>query len=103
MAMEIYYLTESVMTATPATDREGEVHTYIHGKGDELLFAETPDGYINRNHLTPYFVREYGYRRESDARRNWSFKHPENNYAWRTESSIIRVLVRKDNKVVFLP
>lgn len=103
MAMEIYYAVQSITTATEINENfHGEVHTCIYGKGDYKLFYETPDGWNNCNLLAPYFVRQYGYKRECDARRNWCYKNPENSRYWRTETKIVRLWVRKDNTVHIL-
>jgi hypothetical protein len=100
MAREIYYLIESISTATDRNQNfAGETHLYYHGKGDELLFAETGTAYADTNLLTPYHIREYGYKRECDARRNWSYNNPENSKYWQTETRIVRAWVRKDNQV----
>lgn len=56
--------------------------------------------YVKTNIMTPYFVRKYGYKTKADAKRNWSYRNPENTRYWRTESHIIRVWVRKDGKVM---
>ena len=102
--MEIYFLTQNVSKATANNQSYcGETHTYIHGKDEYLLFADTRDKFVARNLLTPYFVRQYGYKRECDARRSYSYTHPENTEYWRTESRIIRVWVKKDNTVAILP
>ena len=99
MEREIYYLTQNISTATAQNmSFGGEVHTYIHGKEDKLLDAEG-NRYVNVHLLTPYYVREYGYKTEAEAKRNWSYRNPENTKYWRTESSVIRAWVRKDNKV----
>ncbi len=100
MAREMYYLVQSISTATERnTNFAGECHLYYHGKGNELLFAETGLAHIDFDNLTPYFVREYGYKRLCDAERNWSYKNPENDKYWTTEVQIVRAWVRKDNRV----
>ena len=100
MARELYYLVESISTATDRNENfAGDVHLYYHGKGDELLYADTPDKYINTNKLTPYFVREYGYKRPCDAKRCFSYTHPENSKYWKTEVRIVTAWVRKDGRV----
>ena len=104
MARELYYLVESVSTATPGNKNfDGEVHTHIYGKSDYTLFRETPDGWCNCNLLAPHWIREYGYKRECDARRNWCYKHPQNDEHWKTETRIITAWVRKDGKVLLTP
>ena len=102
MAMEIYFLVKNIATATVQNVNSGEVHTYIHGKRDEMLYADAGN-YLQYNLLTPYFVRQYGYKTERDAKRNWSYRNPENDKYWKTETSIIRVWVRHDNKVLLDP
>ena len=104
MARELYYLVESVSTATPKNENfDGQVHTHLFGKGEIALFAETGSAFCDKNLLTPYFVRQYGYKRECDARRNWSYKHPQNDEYWKTETRIITAWVRKDGKVLLTP
>lgn len=104
MAREIYYLVQSISTATVRNvNFAGEVHTYIHGKNDELLFAETGSAFIDRNFLAPYWVRKAGYKRLCDAKRNYSYTHPDNSKAWSTEVRIVRAWVRKDNRVFIEP
>ena len=90
--MERYYLVKTVSKATPANHSYGgETHTYIHGKDGFLLFADTKDPFVNRDCMTPYFVRQKGFTKESDARRAYSFKHPENTEYWRSTAEIIAV------------
>lgn len=97
---EIYYAVESLMTANYANENPDEFRIYIHGKEDMMLFSDgEPTGWGNRDNLSAYFVRKYGYKSESDARRNWSYKHPENTKYWQTETRIVRLWVRKDGKV----
>ena len=104
MAREIYYLVQNICTATARNENfAGEVHSYIHGKGDYLLFMETPDGWRNFNLLAPYWVRKYGYKRECDAKRCYTYTHPENSKYWSSEVKIIRAWVRKDNRVFLEP
>lgn len=100
MAREMYYLVQSISTATERNENfAGEVHCYIHGKSDKLLQAETGSAFYDTNLLTPYFVRQYGYVRECDAKRCYSYTHPENSKAWTTEVNVVRAWVRKDNRV----
>ena len=103
MAREIYYFSQNISTATAQNmSFGGEVHVYIHGKEDTLMLAEGNE-YVKTNLMTPYFVRRYGYKTEADAKRNWSYRNPENTQYWRTESRIIRVWVRKDGKIWLEP
>lgn len=101
MAREIYYLVQKISTATVRnTNFAGEVHTHIVGKCDETLFAETGSAFCDKDFLTPYFVRKYGYKRMCDAVRNWVYKNPDvDRPYWESEVKIIRAWVRKDNKV----
>lgn len=107
MAREIYFLIQKISTATERnTNFEGEVHTHIVGKDDYALFRETSDTdvYGNFNFLTPYFVREHGYKRQCDAKRNWTYKHPDvDEPYWSSDVRIVRAWVRKDGKVCIEP
>ena len=94
MKMERFYLVKSVSTATADNmSYYGETHTYIKGKDEYLLFADTKDKFVARYLLTPYFVRQYGYTRKCDAKRAYSFTHPENTEYWKTTAEIITVEV----------
>lgn len=92
--MERRYL---VKTTTRATEQNtfcpGAVHTHIFGKAEEMLFANTGDPWIDRDNLTPRFVLEYGYKRESDAKRAYSYKNPERSVYWQERPEIIEVEV----------
>lgn len=102
--MEKYYLVKTESKATPKNGSYfGETHTYIHGKDGYLLYADTRDEFVKRDLLTPYFVRKYGYTRECDAKRCYSYTHPENTEYWRTTATIETYVVRKDGKIVYLP
>lgn len=103
--MEKYY---AVMEKMAATDRNtnfaGEHRTAIIGKYNKLLLHEgDKSGWLDRNLLAPYWVREYGYKRPCDARRNWTYNHPENSKYWSSEVSIVTLWVRKDNTVTLIP
>ena len=95
MKMEKFYFVKSVCKATPNNKSyRGETHTYIHGKDEYLLFADTSDEFVRRDLMTPYFVRQYGYKRECDARRSYSYKHPENTEYWESTADVISVEIR---------
>ena len=95
--MERFYLVKSVCKATANNmSYGGETHIYIHGKEDYLLFADTRDKFVARDLMTPYFIRKYGYKRECDARRSYSYKHPENTEYWRRTAEIIAVEIHNE-------
>ena len=96
--MLTYYLVKSTHTATPKKAyRYGDTETYLIGKGDLTLYAQgTFHGWCDTNLLTPFFVKEYGYMRESDARRNWSYRHPENSDWWTTTVEIVPIHIDLD-------
>ena len=92
--MEKRYL---VKTVTRATEQNvfnpGAVHVHIFGKAQEMLYANTGDPWIDRDYMHPYFVLEYGYKRECDARRAYAFKNPERSEYWQERPQIIEVEV----------
>ena len=97
--MERFYLVKSICKATAQNmSFGGETHTYVHGKDEYLLFADTPDKFVARDLMTPYFVRKYGYKRECDAMRAYSYKHPENTEYWNSTAEIIAVEIHKDGR-----
>lgn len=101
--MERFYLVKSVCKATANNQSYGgETHTYIHGKDEYLMFADTPDKFVSRDLMTPYFVRKYGYKRECDAKRAYSYTHPENTEYWKSTAEIIAVEIHKDGRGEYL-
>ena len=101
--MERFYLVKSVCKATANNQSYcGETHTYIHGKEEYLLLADTRDEFVARDLMTPYFVRQYGYKRECDAKRSYSYTHPENTEYWRSTAEIITVEIHKDGRGEYL-
>jgi len=95
--MERLYLVKSIKTATANNQSYSgnETHTYIYGKDQYLLFADTRDKFVARDLLIPYFVRKYGYERKCDAKRAYSYTHPENTEYWNTKVEIITVEVHE--------
>ena len=95
--IERYYLVKTITKATEQNEHfKGAVHTHIFGKDGEMLFAETGDTWIDRDCMTPYFVREYGYKRECDARRSYAYKNPERSIYWQERPEIITVEIHND-------
>lgn len=93
------YLVKTVSKATANNQSYGgETHTYIHGKDEYLLFADTRDKFVARDLITPYFVKEYGYKRKCDAKRAYSYTHPENTEYWRSTAEIVHVQIWNDGK-----
>lgn len=97
--IETYYFVKEVSTATPENKNfAGQVHTYIKGKDNFRLFEDVPDGWYNKD-LTdcPYCIREYGYKRICDAKKNYTYKHPENSWSWTTKVKIVSIDIQKDS------
>jgi hypothetical protein len=93
------YLVKTVSKATANNQSYcGETHTYIHGKDEYLLMADTRDKLVARDLMTPYFVKQYGYKRECNARRAHSYTHPENTEYWNSTAEIIAVEIWNDGK-----
>ena len=101
--VETYWFVKTVSKATAKnTNFAGEVHTYIFGKEDFRLFEDVPGGFFNKD-LTnaPYCIVEHGYKRPCDAKRSYSFKHPQNDEAWRTTVKLVSLDVQKDENGVY--
>lgn len=102
---DTYYIVVEVSTATDRNQTHKEGHRTVHyyGKGDKCLYAEnTYHGWNDKDLMTPFFIREYGYRRESDAARNWTYKHPENSPYWESFCYIRPVEIHNNGTTEYL-
>lgn len=95
--IETYYFIKSISTATETNPSfAGEVHIRVSGKGEEDIFCETPDGWYNKDFtMYAYGIMEYGYKRLCDAKRSYSYKHPQNDQHWTTTVKIVTFDVQK--------
>lgn len=95
--IETYYFVEEVSTATPENKNWlGHVHTYIKGK-DYNIYVDVPDGWHNRDlRNCPNCIKEYGYKRACDAKRNWTYRNPQNDDFWKTTVKIVSFSIRMD-------
>lgn len=93
----IKYLVKSVSRATDANKNfKGVVTTDYIGKGDKCIGTDNPNLWHvpivnNPAEIGTYWLDEYGYNRECDAKRCWSYKNPENNNSWQTRVEIVAV------------
>ena len=96
--IETYWFVKSVSTATPENENfAGQVHTYIIGKDNFHLYEDVPGGWYNRDYTNcPYIIHEYGYKRACDAKRTYSYKHPQNDEYWNTKVQIVSLDIQKD-------
>lgn len=91
---EIRYIVKSKLTATEANQNfKGETAFYYHGKGDYVLASWHKDGWYNHK-AARYELLEYGYKREHDAKRNWSYNNPQNDKHWTTEVEILKIHIK---------
>ena len=73
--MEKRYIIKKVIKASDNNENfKGEIHTYYYGKEDKIIAAQGTT--CVDNDLTDYYIKEYGYKRIYDAKRNWSYKNP---------------------------
>lgn len=90
---ERYFLVYVKSKATPENPNfAGKVNKYIYGKGDELLFTdstEITDHFNGFNKLWASDIREYGYKRRQDAKRCYSYTHPDNNGYWTSRAYVV--------------
>jgi len=84
------YIVKIVSTATAENKNfAGEVHTYWNGKNDTLLGADA--GTWLQIPLYNGMIKENGYSRLCDAKRNWGYRNPQNDKNWTTEVEIVEV------------
>ena len=92
----IYYLVKSVSTATEGNPNfKGSVVTHYNGKKDFCFKRSTTGNYsdyaTDYDGISKFNLASYGYKSEAQAKRCYSYKHPENSKNWTTEVSIICV------------
>lgn len=83
--MKRYVVKETSVGTEENPNFAGEVQVWLHGVGDNLLSAR------EFNRLSDWFIREFGYARKCDAKRNWSYKNPENDNYWQSTVEIIEI------------
>jgi hypothetical protein len=91
----VKYLVHSTSVATEKNKAFfGETEESYHGKGNVLcgLYVYSGDEIKRVKKFIPeYDARHYGYDSVSMAKRNWSYKNPENNPFWETTVEIIAI------------
>lgn len=88
-----YYFVKIVATATAENPtRAGEVTTYIYGKEETLMSCDSKDPWFKKDNFDSfYFIREYGYKHESHAKRAYVYKNPTHNEYWNETVEIVSV------------
>lgn len=86
----VKYIIKITSVATPENPSfAGKTCTYFYGKGGVTLGA---DDEWNKMPLWENGVRLHGYDRLCDAKRNWSYKNPENTKYWKSTAEIMEVI-----------
>lgn len=87
------YLVKKTCIATDKnrTYKEGCKVTYFTGKGGKLIGC-TGTPYL-RQTLLKCLIKEYGYKREGDAKRSLGYRNPEVTEYWNSTAEIITVTV----------
>lgn len=95
--MKKYIVKEDSVATAENKNFAGETQIAYFGKEDTCLGAEGThiDRYCptSQTGLNMYMVKEYGYDTEAQARRNWTYRNPENSKWWKSTVSIIAVEV----------
>ncbi len=81
--MKIYVVKETSVGTEENPNFAGKIEVSFHDIGDNLILARDYDG------LPEWFIREFGYIRKCDAKRNWAYKNPENDNYWQSVVEII--------------
>lgn len=87
-----YYLVRETCTATEKNRPfKNEVITYWYGKGDGCIrreaFISSEYDYDDTDWSLPY----YGYKRECDAKRNYTYRNSSSSEYWKCEVDIVEV------------
>lgn len=86
------FFVKSVSYATAQNHNfAGAICTIIKGKAENCVYSNhTQDSSFNQD-FSYYLAREYGYKRACDARKSYSYRHPQNDEYWQTEVEIISI------------
>ena len=89
--MKRYFVKETSISTENNPRGANHISVTLFGKGDEMLKHESTFPGSDNFDLMWFKAEEYGYKRLSDAKRNWSYKNPQNDKMWRSKVEIIEV------------
>ena len=92
--MKRYLVVETSKATEQNPNFAGTEVTYTLGVGDYVIGIEgsyCEKSHMERQPIRGWDVMEYGYKRMCDAKRNWTYKNPENNKYWQSTTEIIEV------------
>ena len=91
--MAIYLVKHTSIATDENSNFAGKVAITYNGIGDRILacYGSYFEATHNTRELTPYMVETFGYLRECDAKRNWTYKNPENTKWWKSTVEIVDV------------
>ena len=71
----------------------GQESITYHGIGDRTIahIGSHAEAIHEVSELNQYMIETFGYLRECDAKRNWSYKNPENSKYWKSTAEIVDV------------
>lgn len=88
----VKYIVKLTSVATPENESfAGETCVYYYGKGGITLGVEGDHAVWSKMPLWEGGIRLHGYDRLCDAKRNWSYKNPENTKYWKSTAEIMEV------------
>lgn len=91
--MKGYVIKETSVATQENSTFAGETRVHIIGKGDMLISGTgSPRDWENWDYSDLYLA-SHCYKRECDAKRNYSYKNPENSKFWKSTVEIIEVEV----------
>ena len=86
--MTVYYVKTTCIATKENVYRNGEIHEYYSGKGQEQVacFGSPLCGDYD---VRKYKAKDYGYKRVCDAKRSWIYNNPENTKYWKSTVEIV--------------
>lgn len=88
--MKKYLVLETSVATDDNSNFKGVTLKSYSGKNGEVLLEGE---IVGREWLLGYFALHYGYASEAQAKRNYSYRNPENNQNWQSTVKIIPVEV----------
>lgn len=92
----IRYIVKETSKGTPINPHfAGKTAIGFYGREDKEIEIRTFSKSTGDYELKDYMVKKYGYKRECDAKKNWTYNNPLNTQYWESNVEIIKVEVEE--------
>ena len=91
--MKMYLVKHTAIATQDNPNFAGQTAIAYYGKDQTMLVyvgSHAKDVHMEQ-YTNKYMIREYGYKRECDARRSWIYKNPDEGKYWTVSVEIVSV------------